>query len=72
VTRSAFLHGTMLREGDVLKIERMAPEDTLEAAALVAPQLASGTRTLTLFDLSERNLKRYGTDDLEHIFRAIH
>ncbi len=72
VTRSAFLHGTMLREGDMLKIERMGPADTLEAARLVAPRLAPGTRTLSLFDLSERNLTRYGTDDLEHIFRAVH
>ena len=72
VTRSAFLHGTMLREGDMLKIERMGPADTLEAARLVAPRLAPGTRTQSLFDLSERNLTRYGTDDIEHIFRAVH
>jgi len=71
VTRSAFLHGTMLREGDMLKIERMGPADTLEAAALVAPRLAPGSRTVSLFDLSERNLTRYGTDDLDHIFGAL-
>jgi hypothetical protein len=72
VTRSSFLHGTMLREGDMLKIERLGPADTLEAATLVATHLPPKARTLSLFDLSERNLKRYGTDDLEQIFGAIH
>jgi hypothetical protein len=68
-TRNAFLHGAMIREGDILKIERMTPADTRAAGAQVAPHLAAGTRTISLFDLSERNLDRYGTDDLDQIFR---
>lgn len=74
-TRDAFLHGEMLREGDVLKIEVTGPAETQGAAAMIAPHLAPtppGTpRTLTLFDLSERNLTRHGTDQLEAVFRAV-
>jgi hypothetical protein len=69
-TRNAFLHGAMIREGDILKIERIAPADTRAAGAQVMPNLAAGHRTISLFDLSERNLDRYDTDDLDQIFRA--
>jgi hypothetical protein len=69
-TRSAFLHGTLLREGDVLKIEVTGPAETLAAARMIAPHLSSA-RTVTLFDLSERNLTRHGTDQLDKVFRAI-
>ncbi len=73
VTRTAFLHGSLLREGDILKIERMAAADTQAAAALISPHLATTTtpRTISLFDLSERNLTRHGTDQLEHVFRSV-
>jgi hypothetical protein len=71
VTRSAFLHGTLLREGDVLKVEVTGPTETLAAASLLAPELAHDTRTLSLFDLSERNLTRHGTDKLDQVFHAI-
>jgi hypothetical protein len=73
VTRTAFLHGTLLREGDVLKIEVTGPSETLDAASMIAPRLASvsSARTVTLFDLSERNLHRHGVDKLEQVFRAV-
>ena len=70
-TRSTFLHGTWLREGDVLKVEVTGPAETKAAAELLAPHLAAGERTLILFDLSERNLTRHGTDDLDQVFRAL-
>lgn len=69
-TRSAFLHGTLLREGDVLKIEVTGPAETLAAARMIGPHLSS-PHTVTLFDLSERNLTRHGTDQLDTVFRAI-
>lgn len=71
VTRSAFLHGTLLREGDVLKVEVTGPAETLAAATLISPELARESRTLSLFDLSERNLTRHGTDKLDQVFHAI-
>jgi hypothetical protein len=71
VTRSAFLHGTLLREGDVLKVEVTGPTETLAAANLLAPELAHATRTVSLFDLSERNLTRHGTEKLDQIFHAV-
>jgi len=70
-TRNAFLHGTLLREGDVLKIERMGPSDVRTAADLVIPHLAPGARSVALFDLSERNLQRHGTDSLRQLFSSF-
>lgn len=71
-TRTTFLHGELLREGDVLKVEVTAPADALAAAALVAPHLAPAPgRTISLFDLSERNLHRHGPDALHDLFHAI-
>lgn len=71
--RTAFLHGTLLREGDVLKTEVTGPAETLAAAELVAPHLslAHGPRTVSLFDLSERNLARHGTSSLDRVFRSV-
>jgi hypothetical protein len=73
VSRTAFLHGTLLRAGDVLKIEVTGPGETLTAARMLAPRLAPARspRTVALFDLSERNLRRHGTDDLDLVFRAL-
>ncbi len=70
VTRSAFLHGTLLRDGDVLKIEVTTPADTLAAAGMLAPRLPPIARTVTLFDLSERNLARHA-GSLDQEFRAL-
>jgi hypothetical protein len=73
VTRHAFLHGNLLRAGDVLKVEVTQPADTLAAARMLAPRLAPARtpRTVALFDLSERNLRRHAADDLELVFRAL-
>jgi len=72
-TRSAFLHGTFLREGDILKIEVTGPAETKAAAAMLASHLRAdgAARTITLFDLSERNLTRHGTDQLDQVFRSL-
>lgn len=64
-TRTAFLHGAVIREGDVLKVERMTPAETLAAGQLVRAHLVP--HTVSLFDLSERNLARY-VDHLDPIF----
>ena len=69
VTRAAFLHGTLLRDGDLLKIEVTAQADTLAAAGMLGPHLAPIARTVALFDLSERNLGRHG--NLDQAFRAL-
>jgi hypothetical protein len=73
VTRATFLHGTFLRAGDVLKIEVTSPGETLTAARMLAPRLAPARkpRTVALFDLSERNLRRHAKDDLDLVFRAL-
>jgi hypothetical protein len=71
-TESAFLHGTLIREGDVLKIEVTGPAEALAAARQIAPHLAPATgRTVSLFDLSERNLARHAPATLDQVFRAV-
>jgi len=69
--RTAFFHGALLRTGDVLKIERIGPRDTLAAADMLRGRLATASRTVALFDLSERNLQRHGHDDLDQVFGAV-
>ncbi len=72
VTRNGFLHGTLLREGDLLAVEVTGPTEALTAAGMLAPRLARARqpRTISLFDLSERNLNRHGLENLERVFRA--
>jgi hypothetical protein len=76
-TRTAFLHGVLLREGDVLKVEVTGPAETMSAAKMIEsflPNLHPGapSRTVSLFDLSERNLNRHGIEKLDTVFRAVH
>lgn len=73
VTRNAFLHGSLLRAGDLLKIEVTGPTETRLAARMLAPRLPATTtpRTIALFALSERNLARHGLDELDSVFRSI-
>jgi len=66
-----FLHGTLLREDDILNFEVTGPAETQTAAAMLKSHLAPIARTLTLFDLSERNLTRHGTAQLGSTFRAL-
>lgn len=73
-TRTTFVHGTLVRAGDMLKTEVTGPDETLAAAALVGPHLApaSPPRTVTLFELSERNLRRHDLRSLDRVFHAVH
>jgi hypothetical protein len=74
--RTAFLHGSLVREGDVLKAEPIGDAETRAAAEMVAAALplppgpGSGARprTVALFDLSERNLSHHGPTDLDRLF----
>ena len=72
VTRTTFLHGTLVRAGDVLKVEVTGPTETAEAARLLTANLArvASPRTIALFDLSERNLARHDVTALTHVFQT--
>jgi hypothetical protein len=74
VTDSAFFRGVLLREGDELKAETTGPREVAAAAALISPRLkpvTASTRTVSLFDLSERNLIRHGTPSLDRLFESV-
>jgi hypothetical protein len=46
---------------------------TVAAAALIAPHLRrDAARTVALFDLSERNLRRHDHASLDRMFHAVH
>jgi hypothetical protein len=70
-TRSTFFHGEFLREDDTLKVEVTGPAETLAAAELVAARLPVLSRTVTLFDLSERNLARHDAASLDRVYRTF-
>jgi hypothetical protein len=70
-TRTTYLHGALLRAGDVLKPEVTGPAEAAAAARLIAPVLAASPRTVALFDLSERNVKRHGVDSFDALYRAV-
>lgn len=74
-TRTAFLHGELVRADDILKAEGAGADETRVAAEMVVaalgtsgPRGAFPTRTVALFDLSERNLARHGQTSLERLF----
>ena len=69
--RSAFLRGSVVREGDVLRPEIVDPAAALAAARLVAPALAPGARTVSLFDLSDAVLKRHDVESLDAVFASV-
>ena len=72
VTRTTYLHGTLLREGDTLKIEVTGVAEAQAAADLVAPALVPDpSRTVILFDLSERNLTRHAVASLSQLYDAV-
>ena len=72
-TETTFLHGTLLRAGDALKIEVTGEAEAQAAAELVAPTLPAATsaRTVTLFDLSERNLAHHGLASLARLYDTV-
>lgn len=75
-TRTAFLHGELLRDGDILRVEAAGTEEARTAAGMLADSLAPadrsrGGRAIALFDLSERNLRRHGDANLERLFSSV-
>ena len=72
VATSAFFHGTYLNRGDSQVVESMTPELSREAAAMLAAVDFPGKHfSLALFDLDERNLKKYSNQDLENLYYTV-
>lgn len=80
---SRFFQSGFVREGDVLQADAASPADALDAATRAAAHLSShlskvasatpgaAPLTITLFDLSDRNLRRHDPASLDRLFRAI-
>jgi hypothetical protein len=69
---TTYLHGALLRAGDTLKIEVTGEAEAQAAAELVAPALVpDSARTVTLFDLSERNLSHHGVASLARVYDTV-
>ncbi|MEZ4363573.1 MAG: hypothetical protein R3B48_25580 [Kofleriaceae bacterium] len=73
VRESGFLRGALLRQGDELKVEVTDARAAAEAAAQLTPHLAptATARTVALFDLSERNLRRHDPKSLDKLFDRV-
>ncbi len=73
VLRTTFLHGALLRQGDVLKGETLTAADLQTAGDLLAEHLSpdEAPRTVALFDLSDKNLERHHVANLDHAFRML-
>jgi len=63
----------MVREGDALDLEGGDAAQSLAAASLLAPHLTrSGRpRTVSLFDLSEKNLARHDLSSLDRLYSSL-
>ena len=71
---SRFFQSGMVREGDELHADAASPADALDAATRAAAHLGPGSaapRTVALFDLSDRNLRRHDPASLDKLFQAI-
>lgn len=73
VSRTTFLRGQLLRQGDVLQGESLNAADLATAAQLLTRHLrnADEPRTVALFDLSEKNLKRHHPRMLEDTLAKV-
>lgn len=67
--RGVYLRSHYFIEGDDLRIEETTPDTTLQAAITAARGAGPGRHfgTVALFDLDERNLRRYVPSDLQTI-----
>ena len=70
-TNAFFLHGTYFMKDDVLKIERVLPDNCLKAARKASGSLKSEKRTVSLFDLDSLNISNYHEKDFEKIFTCF-
>jgi hypothetical protein len=67
-TETSFFRGALLREGDELKGERLSSAELAAAAGQLARALPAAPRAVALFDLSQRNLRRYDRSVLQRLF----
>jgi hypothetical protein len=70
---ATLVHGSYLQEGDTLSLEEVGPAVARQAAQLLAQSFhPRGDLSIALFDLDERNLRNYATQDLDDIYSAVH
>lgn len=72
-TRSFFFHGKFFAKGDLLLLEHTGPSETKQAAdlAIRGADWKKTYQTVAMFDLDEGNLRHYGKNEIENIFKQF-
>ena len=72
-TRSFFFHGKFFAQGDLLLLEHTGPMETKQAAdlAIRGADWKKTYQTVAMFDLDEGNLRHYGKNEIENIFKQF-
>lgn len=71
-TEAGFLRGSYLQKDDTLAVEAVTPALAKQAARLLAQNFhPRGEYAIALFDLDERNLGTYATQDLDDLYSAV-
>lgn len=72
-TQSFFFRGTYYAKDDLILIEETSPTLTKQAAAMAieGSDWKKSYNTVAFFDIDERNLSRYGKNDIQQIFKQF-
>lgn len=71
IKKSTYLQGYYLYQADQIRLETVAPEQLLQAAALLAEQLPTAARQLIFYHLDSTILQRYDPALFEQLQRIL-
>jgi hypothetical protein len=67
IKRSGFHNGTYFRSGDLLRHEKLQPNELMDAAALLSKHIGHLDSKIVFYDLNETTVKEYGTAQLKEV-----
>lgn len=70
-TKSCAEFGTVFNRDDVIRIEKIGPEQTLYAARMISKYLKKKNLTVAIYHLNDELVKHYEIHDLQNIFSAF-
>jgi len=68
---SFFLQRQYIKQGDILKIEKLDEKELVRAAEMISKELKPDHRTVILFDLDRENLANYEKEILEEVYNCF-
>jgi hypothetical protein len=70
-TKNCADFGTEFNRNDVIRIEKIGPEQTLDAARMISKYLKKKNLTVAIYHLNDELVKQYEIQDLQNIFSAF-